>query len=181
MKSTFVILLVIVLSLTGSAAYGQCTSLTLDLLTGTLNGIRPDDSQEKIKQVLPCYTGETEEGDWANYGGGIFYLKHDMYFYTHRDYIEVRDGFISRLPFGLAFGISSLKAVDEILEKIPEFKQVFRGTNPLPENVLVSIDENHAVYQTPYGYVSFIFKKSEESEEDVLKMMRIFRPKRLFE
>jgi hypothetical protein len=72
----------------------DCSSLRLDLRTGTLNGVSPTDSPEQVKALLPCFTGETEEGVEYNFGGGVFYLDHDFYFYTHRDYLEVRSGFV---------------------------------------------------------------------------------------
>lgn len=68
-----------------------CNNLYLDYYAGTLNNLRPTASQEEIKKTLPCFTGSTEEGDEAfNYGGGVFFTNHDFYFYTHRDYLEVR-------------------------------------------------------------------------------------------
>jgi hypothetical protein len=70
-----------------------CDALHLNLEKGTLNGIPATASWEQIKTQFPCSTGETEEGAAFNCGGGVFFLNHDFYFYTHRDYIEVRTDF----------------------------------------------------------------------------------------
>ncbi len=75
----------------------DCESLRVDLGKGTLNGVSPTASPEEVKKQLPCFTGETAEGESYNYGGGVFYLDHDFYFYTHQDYLEIRDEFTGTL------------------------------------------------------------------------------------
>jgi hypothetical protein len=79
----------------GTPAQADCDgeSLFLNLKKGHLNKIKPTASFAAVKEALPCFTGETEEGVDYNCGGGVFYLNHDMFFYTGRDYIEVRAGF----------------------------------------------------------------------------------------
>ncbi|HEX6042728.1 hypothetical protein, partial [Longimicrobium sp.] len=74
-------------------AAAGCARLAFDLRGGTLNGVAPTASMDEVKRRLPCSTGETEEGGPFNFGGGVFFLDHDFYFYTHRDYIEVRSRF----------------------------------------------------------------------------------------
>jgi len=71
----------------------SCEDLNLNLQSGKLNGLSPTTSQNGVKQAFPCFTGETKEGELYNYGGGVFFLKHDFYFYTYRDFIEVRSNF----------------------------------------------------------------------------------------
>lgn len=70
-----------------------CGPLRFDLVSGQLNGLSPDASQEQVKAALPCFTGDTRDGSKYNYGGGVFYLKHDFFYYTGRDFIEVRGAF----------------------------------------------------------------------------------------
>ena len=73
---------------------GQCDSLYFDLETGRLNGVPPTVNNEEVKEAFPCFTGETAEtGGVANCGGGVFFLNHDFYFYTFRDFLEIRSGF----------------------------------------------------------------------------------------
>lgn len=71
----------------------ECDTLILDVAAGKLNGMTGLESMVEIKEKLPCYTGETEEGSGFNCGGGVFYLNHDCYFYSGRDYFEVRSKF----------------------------------------------------------------------------------------
>ena len=70
-----------------------CENLEFDLATGTLNGLPATASQEDVKRVLPCWTGDTPDGSGFNYGGGVFFTNHNFYFYTGQDFIEVRSGF----------------------------------------------------------------------------------------
>jgi hypothetical protein len=76
---------------------GNCPALVFDLVRGTVNEVAPTASQPEIIRRLPCATGSTEEGSTANNGGGVFFGKHEVYFYTLRDFIEVRRGFAGRL------------------------------------------------------------------------------------
>lgn len=73
-----------------------CPELIADLSTGRVNGLKPSSSMSTVKKKLPCFTGESEEGLAANCGGGIFYLNNDIYFYTGRNYIEIRNKFSGR-------------------------------------------------------------------------------------
>lgn len=72
---------------------GSCDVLFCDFKKGTLNGLNGQASMDEVKRQLPCFTGETEEGSSYNCGGGVFYLDHTFFFYTGRDYIEIRKGF----------------------------------------------------------------------------------------
>ena len=94
---TLIIISLLVFSCKTTYKSGQCDQLFLDLKTGKLNGVSPSASMDDVKKAFPCYTGETEEGSDFNCGGGIFMLKHDFYFYTHADFIEVRKGFKGKL------------------------------------------------------------------------------------
>jgi hypothetical protein len=75
------------------STFGGCNNLVLDLNQGTLNGLVPTVSQAQVKQYLPCATGDTEDGEVYNYGGGVFFLNHDFFMYTGKDFIEVRQDF----------------------------------------------------------------------------------------
>ena len=75
------------------STFGGCNNLVLDLNQGTLNGLVPTVSQAQVKQYLPCATGDTEDGVAYNYGGGVFFLNHDFFMYTGKDFIEVRQDF----------------------------------------------------------------------------------------
>lgn len=75
------------------ASRPACPKVTLDIQQGTLNGLPPTTSQGVVKATLPCWTGDTPDGSSFNFGGGVFFLKDDFYFYTGRNYIEVRRDF----------------------------------------------------------------------------------------
>ena len=62
-----------------------------------MNGVPATASMDKAKVAFPCFTGETEEGADFNCGGGVYFLKHDFYFYTHKDFIEVRTGYTGKM------------------------------------------------------------------------------------
>ncbi|HEY0016549.1 MAG TPA: hypothetical protein VGC13_09535 [Longimicrobium sp.] len=76
-----------------AVAADPCASLRLDLVRGTLNGVAPTATMDEVKRRLPCATGESEETSEMNFGGGVFFLNHDFFFYTGRNYIEVRRRF----------------------------------------------------------------------------------------
>lgn len=78
---------------TAPAPATDCSRLHFDLVRGTLNGVTPTASMDEVKRRLPCFTGESAETSGMNFGGGVFFLDHDFYFYTGRNYIEVRRRF----------------------------------------------------------------------------------------
>jgi hypothetical protein len=94
---TLIALALSVFSCKTSYKLGQYDQLFLDFKTGTLNGVSASASMAEVKKAFPCFTGETEEGSEFNCGGGVFILKHDFYFYTHNDFIEVRKGFTGKM------------------------------------------------------------------------------------
>lgn len=56
---------------------------------------------EKVKEKFPFFTGATEDGAGYNCGGGVFFLDHDFYFYTGRDYLEIRNDFRAKASMSL--------------------------------------------------------------------------------
>ena len=80
----------------GKPKVKACKKIQANLISGTVNGVKPTALMEAVKKKLPCFTGESEENDFANCGGGVFYLNDDIYFYTGRDYIEIREKFTGK-------------------------------------------------------------------------------------
>ena len=77
-----------------NTATNPCDQLDLDFENGTLNGVNGTASMEEVKKSFPCFTGETEENtSGSNCGGGVFFLDHDFFIYTGRDYLNVRKKF----------------------------------------------------------------------------------------
>lgn len=111
----------------------ECELLNLDIKAGTLNGMTGLEELSEIKEKLPCYTGETEEGSGFNCGGGVFYLNHDFYFYSGRDYLEVRskfDGTSSEIFWGKSS--TDLEAVFGLPAKVSEYggKEYYHFNRP---------------------------------------------------
>jgi hypothetical protein len=73
-----------------------CPAIAVDILDGKVNGVEADFTPGQIKQKLPCYT--STEGKC---GGTIFYKDKDLYFYTDRDYVEIKDKFKGKLSIPL--------------------------------------------------------------------------------
>lgn len=78
----------------------QCNTFVVDILNGKLNGIEPDYTPAEIKKGLPCFTGEERE-DSSKCGGLISYKDKDVYFYTGRNYVEIREKFKGKLSIPL--------------------------------------------------------------------------------
>mgnify|MGYP001281160405 CR=1 FL=1 len=86
---------------TAAVEHFACPPLVLDLETGRLNGVSPIASKAEAKAAFPCFTGESTEAGGANYGGGVFYLHNDFYFYTWRRFLEVREEFSGSVTHSL--------------------------------------------------------------------------------
>jgi hypothetical protein len=76
-------------------------SLYVDILAGTVNGVEPDYLPAQVKKNLPCFSSEEAEGSGSACGGVIHYGENDVYFYTGRDYIEIRQNFKGKLSIPL--------------------------------------------------------------------------------
>lgn len=65
----------------------------MDVESGKLNGVKAKAPMEKVKEMFPCFSGESPEEGSTNCGGGVFFDEENFYFYTGSDYIEIRFGF----------------------------------------------------------------------------------------
>jgi hypothetical protein len=79
----------------------KCPDLYVDILNGTLNGIKPNQTQSEIKDAFPCFTSAEDESATAKCGGGIFFKDKDLFFYTKRNYVEIGPKFIGKTSFPL--------------------------------------------------------------------------------
>jgi hypothetical protein len=85
-----------------SGAMGQlkakvkCPNFYVDVLSGTVNEIKPNYTPNEIKEKFPCFTSAVEESSEAKCGGGIYFKDKDIYFYTKRDYIEIGPKFVGK-------------------------------------------------------------------------------------
>ncbi len=111
MKKLLFVLLVCFL---GNAIMAQsCDKLVANLKKGTLNGLKPTATQEQVKEKLPCFTGDSEDGGDFNCGGGVFFLNNDFFCYTGRDYIEMRANFDGKLSIPV-LGLTKAAAIKKL-------------------------------------------------------------------
>jgi hypothetical protein len=82
-------------------AKSQCGTFVVDILNGTVNNIKPSISIPELKDQLPCFTSSEDESSNSKCGGGVFYKDRDVYFYTQRDYVEIREKFKGQLSIPL--------------------------------------------------------------------------------
>jgi hypothetical protein len=79
----------------------KCPDLYVDILNGTVNGIKPNNTPTEIKDQFPCFTSADDESATAKCGGGIYFKDKDLYFYTKRNYVEVGPKFVGKTSFPL--------------------------------------------------------------------------------
>jgi hypothetical protein len=104
MKNLFYCLLFMVFATTAKAQLKTtpvCPVMVVDILEGNVNGIEPNFSTTDIKKAFPCFTAEEPEGTTAACGGLISYKDKDIYFYTTKAYIEIREKFKGKLSLPL--------------------------------------------------------------------------------
>lgn len=78
-----------------------CPVFTVDVLYGKLNeGLNPQSTSGEIQKTFPCFT-ELREQPATGKCAGVFYKDKDIYFYTDRDYIEIRQNFKGKLSLPL--------------------------------------------------------------------------------
>src|ERR1700733_243915 len=78
-----------------------CGTFEVDILDGKVNGLKPNARFDDIKAKLPCLSASETEGTTAKCGASIFYKDRDVYFYTDRDYIEIKEKFQGKLSLPL--------------------------------------------------------------------------------
>ena len=104
MKNLILTLAILSSALCTSAQLKQtvaCSPFVVDILDGNVNGVQPDFTAGQIKKNLPCSTSEEPENADSKCGGGVFYKDKDIYFFTGRDYIEIREKFKGKLNIPL--------------------------------------------------------------------------------
>ncbi len=125
----------------GTGAFAQdCDTLVANLTKGTLNGLKPGAAMKAVKEKLPCFTGDSEEGGDFNCGGGVFYLNHDFFYYTGNDYIELRSEFKGKLTIPV-LGLTQAAAI----KKMKVFGKVVRTQK--------NGDQRFLFFKTSYGCI----------------------------
>lgn len=75
----------------------NCPEVTVDILDGKVNTLRPDRMPDEIKERIPCFTTAIAENAGDKCGGSIVYKDKDIVFYTQRDYVEIGEHFKGKL------------------------------------------------------------------------------------
>jgi hypothetical protein len=104
MKKIFFVLLLLGSLFTAQSqlvAKPVCGTFEVDILDGKVNGLKPNARFDDIKAKLPCLSASEAEGGTAKCGASIFYKDRDVYFYTDRDYIEIKEKFQGKLSLPL--------------------------------------------------------------------------------
>ena len=70
-----------------------CPVFTVDVLEGNINHkLDCISTSGEVQKIFPCFNDVVEETNGSTCGG-VFYKDKDIYFYTERDYIEIREKF----------------------------------------------------------------------------------------
>ncbi len=104
MKNLFCLLLFITIAAYTNAQLKTtpiCPTIEVDILEGNVNGIEPNFSSADIKKTFPCFTAEEPDATTSKCGGLISYKDKDIYFYTTKGYIEIREKFKGKLSLPL--------------------------------------------------------------------------------
>lgn len=75
----------------------KCDAFYVDVLDGKINGVRPDYTVGLIKEKLPCFTSN----ETSKCGTTVFYNDKGVFFYTDRDYVEIKTNFKGKLSIPL--------------------------------------------------------------------------------
>lgn len=117
----------------------KCDEFYVDILGGTVNTMRPDYTMGMIKEKMPCFTSSDPEGS-SGCGGTIFFKDRDVYFYTDRDYIEIKDKFKGRMS-------------------MPLFTTLRKGVFKYLGRPMMK-DDNWEAFETAYGLVILYYNKA---------------------
>lgn len=100
-------ILAILLALFSITLYAQlkptvsCPEFVVDILDGKIGALIPTSSNGEIKGKFPCFSSTEEETGSSACGGSVMFKDKDIYFYTGRDYIEIREKFKGKLTVPL--------------------------------------------------------------------------------
>lgn len=76
-----------------------CPPFSIDILDGTINELTPASTTGEVKKKFPCFTDADESSSAC--GGLVSYRDKDIYFYTGRSYVEIREKFKGSLSLPL--------------------------------------------------------------------------------
>jgi hypothetical protein len=72
----------------------NCGALTVDILNGTINGLKPNTGFGEFQHAVPCSTGADPSGKC---GSVVYYKDKDVAFYAERKYFEIGTRFKGKM------------------------------------------------------------------------------------
>ena len=78
-----------------------CPPMRVNVMEGNVNDIQPNYTPGQIEKTFPCFSSKETESDTAKCGGMISYQDKGIYFYTGRDYIEIRENYNGKMSLPL--------------------------------------------------------------------------------
>lgn len=124
----------------------QTEKLEFDISAGTMNGLPPTATQEEVKRVFPFWTGDTPNGSDYNYGGGVFFIKNDFYFYTYNNFLNVRGSFTGKVSPAI----------------LNESKDVVHSTLGLPKKE--TPDGAYEYFESKFGCIQIQYSENHVTE-----------------
>jgi hypothetical protein len=72
----------------------NCGDITVDILNGTINGLKPNTGFAEFQKTIPCSTGADPAGKC---GAVVYYKDRDVAFYAERKYFEIGTRFKGKM------------------------------------------------------------------------------------
>jgi hypothetical protein len=79
----------------------KCGAITVDILDGKINGMRPNRAFEEFREKFPCYTSAVTSKDSSACGEALYFKDKDFSIFTERDYVEIGPAFKGKLSIPL--------------------------------------------------------------------------------
>ena len=79
----------------------KCGTITVDILDGKINGMRPNRAHEEFVYKFPCATSVKSARDSAACGTALYFKDKDFTIFTERDYIEIGPAFKGKMTVPL--------------------------------------------------------------------------------
>jgi hypothetical protein len=78
-----------------------CPPFEVDILDGKVNGLKANARMVDIRGKFPCSSSVEPEDSSSKCGGRVNFKDRDLYFFTQRNYVEIREKFVGKLSIPL--------------------------------------------------------------------------------
>jgi len=113
MKKIGLFIFVSAISFSGYAqlkATPTCPPFSVDVLGGTVNKLNPRSTAGEVEKVLPCFSEKVVQ-DEPSKCIGVYFADQGVYFYTGRNYIEIRSNYKGAITLPIGTPRSSLFSI----------------------------------------------------------------------